>query len=418
MARWLLPASQSRKEVAALQLRFDEIGRELSKTREELQWELSVSAAIRDLSKPLISVNTSVAKMAVVVLERALHLTESTDGYISAIDPVTGENVGHSTQSVLASECKLPERPDALLLGPDGKFAGLWGHALNTGKPIIANSPESHPAANGFPEGHIPIRRFLSVPVMLDGKPAGQIALANAPRDYRYRDVKAVRRLARFYALALQRKQSQARTDTALREKEVLLREIHHRVKNNLQVICSLLNLQAGLLSDQQLLDMLKDSQNRVRSMALVHEQLHRSKDLSKILLGDYVRNLVASLVSAYGVPSRKIAVSIDAEELFVGIDTATHLGLIVHELVSNSFRYAYPGERSGVVSISLRTAPDGGVMLCVEDDGIGVPETVDVFNTKSLGLRLVRILAEQMDATLDCERQKGTRFLVTIPKS
>jgi len=414
----LVRAASRRQSVRALEERLEATSRELEKTREQLQWELSVSTAIRDLSKPFISVNTSVAKMAVAVLERARNLTGSSEGYVSVIDPITGEDVGHSSQSVLASDCRVQEPAPSLRKGPDGKYSGLWGHALNTGKPFFANSPESHPAANGFPPGHIPIHRILCVPVMLDGQPAGQIAVANSARDYDYRDVKAVRRLARFYALAVQQKQSQVRTATSLREKEVLLREIHHRVKNNLQVICSLLNLQAGLSKDEHVLEMLNDSRNRVRSMALVHEQLHRAKDLSKIHFGDYVRNLVASLVSAYGIASRKITIRVEGDEVFVGIDTATHLGLIVHELVSNAFRHAFPGMRTGEVRIGLDTVPGGGIRLRIVDDGIGGPSTLNIMESKSLGLRLVRILAEQMDATVEYETVKGTRFSMTIPRS
>lgn len=396
---------------------LEQMRRTLAATREELEWELAVSTALRDLSKPLISVETSLGNMAVAVLERARNLTSSPQGYVSAIDTASGVNVGHTTSPVVDGPCQIAEKGINLGRGPDGKYTGLWGHALNTGKPFLTNRPQEHSSAGGYPSGHIEIERFLTVPLMLDGNPAGQIAVANAPRDYTGRDIEALCRLARFYALALQRKESQQRTDAALREKEVLLREIHHRVKNNLQVISSLLNLQAGFIKDERVLELLMDSQNRVRSMALVHEQLHRSKDLSKIHFGDYVRNLAASLFSAYGVRSSNVGLHLDVDEVYLGIDMAIPCGLIIHELASNSLRHGFPKGRRGEVRITVRADAAAPREIVVEDNGVGLKAGTDIQNTKSLGLRLVHILAEQMEARVSHEEGTATRFRVTIPK-
>ena len=420
-ARWdWLPVLTTRGGMSRLRAEAAECEESLENLEEELDLEYAVSAALRDLYRPLISADASIQEMAGIVLDRALQLTGSIHGYVSSIDKITGNNIGHTTSPLEEGECSIAAKGTAIEFSPDqdGKYPGLWGHALNTGKPFFSNSPDKHPAARPLPAGHIRIDRFLSVPVQLHGKPAGQIALANSCRDYTDRDLNAVQRLARFYALALQQKEAQEKTQAALCEKEVLLREIHHRVKNNLQVISSLLNLQAGNLTDPRALEMLNESQNRVRSMAMVHEQLHRSKDLSKINFAEYVRNLAASLFCSYGVESSRIALILEIQDTSFGIDTAIPCGLIIQELVSNSLKYAFPDDRSGEIRIALSSDEKGGQVLSVEDDGVGLPDAMNCKCTKSLGLRLVRILAEQVDASFACSKGNGTQFRIKIPET
>ena len=163
---------------------------------------------------------------------------------------------------------------------------------------------------------------------------------------------------------------------------------------------------------------MLKESQNRVRAMAMVHEQLHRSRDLSRISFDEYVKNLCASLFCSYGIDSCRISLLVDVEEISFPIDTAIPCGLIIHELVSNSLKHAFPEGRSGEVRIGLSTSPERRIELRVEDDGIGLPGSVDIQETNSLGLRLVRILAGQIDASVACFTGGGTVFEVRFRQS
>ncbi len=149
--------------------------------------------------------------------------------------------------------------------------------------------------------------------------------------------------------------------------------------------------------------------------MAMVHEQLHRSRDLSKIDLGEYVRNLAASLFCSYGVDSATIALRVEVEDISLAIDTAIPCGLIIQELVSNSIKHAFPGGRRGEIHIGLRSLPNNSRLLTVRDTGVGLPPHVDIQNTKSLGLRLVRILADQTEATVTCSRDGGTEFRITF---
>ena len=210
-----------------------------------------------------------------------------------------------------------------------------------------------------------------------------------------------------------ERKQAEEEVKASLEEKEVLLREIHHRVKNNLQVISSLLSLQSEYIKDDQYAKMLKESQNRIRSMALIHEKLYQSETFTNIDFSGYVETLVYGLARSYGV-SGNIAIKIEAEDAFLDIDTAIPCGLIINELVSNSLKHAFP-DRKGEITVALRSL-DGSIELRVSDTGAGIPEDIDFRNTETLGLRLVTILAEdQLGGDIALRRTTGTEFRITF---
>jgi two-component sensor histidine kinase len=407
---------QLEQQIEALRAQLEETRLALNRAEEELGWEQGVSAVLQDLYRPLVAADSSSRETARIVLDKARQLTGSACGFISTIE---GNN-GAPRQRLIVVDMGDGRREESstlrrLLENPEASGGELVARALVTGEAFYANAlPDIRLE---FAGGAVAVRRFLAVPVKLDGKAVGQLALANPGRDYIERDLRLVKYLAKFYAMALQHKRGQERLFATLREKEVLLREIHHRVKNNLQVISSLLNLQAASLSDPQAAEMLKESQNRVRSMALVHDQLHRSPDLSRIGFREYVKNLCASLFSSYGVDSARIALRVDVEDIALPIDAAIPCGLIVHELVSNSLKHAFPGGRRGEIFIGLKSQPPRGTVLTVADNGIGLPKTIDLFTASSLGLRLVRILAGQIEAPVRHRSGAGTVFEIELPQ-
>ncbi len=197
----------------------------------------------------------------------------------------------------------------------------------------------------------------------------------------------------------------------SLREKEVLLKEIHHRVKNNLQVISSLMNLQARHLSDPTARQFFAESQSRVRSIALVHEKLYRSADLSHVDFADYVTTLVEQLFFAHDADERHITRSLALGGTHLGIDLAIPCGLIVNELVTNCLKHAFRGRERGHVEVRARPAAGGLVELSIADDGVGLPRGFDPRATDSLGLDLVFTFAEQIDATVEIASDVGTTF-------
>jgi PAS domain S-box-containing protein len=213
-----------------------------------------------------------------------------------------------------------------------------------------------------------------------------------------------------------ERKTSELALQRSLEEKEVLLREIHHRVKNNMQVISSLLNLQASGIEDRRLGKMFQESQNRVRAMALIHEVLYASGELVGIDLGEYVTKLATSLVRMYGAEADRIDLRVSAGDVALGIDDTVPCGLVINELLSNSLKYAFPDGRSGTITIAAERRPDGVVRLLVCDDGIGVPEEIDFRSTDTMGMRLVVGLVEsQLGGHVELDRSAGTCFIISF---
>jgi two-component sensor histidine kinase len=213
-----------------------------------------------------------------------------------------------------------------------------------------------------------------------------------------------------------------ARLARSLAEKEVLIKELHHRAKNNLQIIASLLRLQAKAASDEIVTALLEESQHRVEAMAMIHEQLYESADLRNVDLAQQANFLMANLFGAYGVDSARISGRVVVcpppvgAPLVLGIDQAIPTGLILNELISNALKHAFPDGRSGTLRIEARSR-DSRVDLAVIDDGVGVPEDLDTRKPKSLGLEIVEILARQLRATWELKREAGTTFRLSFPE-
>ena len=212
------------------------------------------------------------------------------------------------------------------------------------------------------------------------------------------------------------RKQKEERIHAALREKDVLLGEIHHRVKNNLQIVYSLLDLQSARISDQIVLDMLRDSQNRIRSMALIHQTLYQSKDFAEVNFGRFLETLVPTLVASYGVDPNSILLTIDAEQVLLPIDAAIPCGLVVNELISNALKHAFQNRDRGEIQVTLAYEGSSQVRLLVSDNGNGVPDHVDMIRTSTLGLQLVTLLAEQLGGRVEMQRSNPTQFTLRFP--
>ncbi len=208
-------------------------------------------------------------------------------------------------------------------------------------------------------------------------------------------------------------KNKQQALEAALAEKEALLKEIHHRVKNNMQVISSLLNLQSRYLKHPLDVEIFKESQRRIRSMALIHEMLYQSKSLSQIDFGEYVRKLMDSLRGSMDATRGRVSYNLDVHHVRLEIQAAIPCGFIVNELVSNSLKHAFPGERRGEISVGLIREADDSILLTVRDDGVGLPLGVDPATCDSMGLQLVATLAKQIDGTVTLEPGPGARFAV-----
>lgn len=208
-----------------------------------------------------------------------------------------------------------------------------------------------------------------------------------------------------------ERKENERKLQESLKEKEVLLKEVHHRVKNNMQVISSILNLQSSYIDDEKALAVLSESQDRIKSMSFVHESLYQSDTLSEVNFAEYIRNIARNLYHSYGRPQGGIELIFHLDSIFINLDTSIPCGLIINELVSNALKYAFKGRETGTLAIHLTRISDTVLQLMVEDNGIGLPENFNVDTAESLGLQLVTTLATQVGGILKVESSNGTRF-------
>ncbi|WP_319759479.1 histidine kinase dimerization/phosphoacceptor domain -containing protein [Maridesulfovibrio sp.] len=210
------------------------------------------------------------------------------------------------------------------------------------------------------------------------------------------------------------RKKSEAIVRASLTEKEVMLKEIHHRVKNNLQVISSLLSLQSGYTEDEEAANLLRECQHRVRSMSMLHEKLYRSEDLSRIDMSEYAVTLIKFLLRSYSVDS-KIRPTYDIKDIHMGIDSAIPCGLIINELVSNALTHAFDQDEDGELKISM-FMENGFIKLIVSDNGRGLPEDFNINESRTLGMTLVETLAQQLRGNVHFYNDNGAIFQISFP--
>jgi PAS domain S-box-containing protein len=210
------------------------------------------------------------------------------------------------------------------------------------------------------------------------------------------------------------RKKAESLLKTSLKEKELLLREIHHRVKNSLQIISSLLSLQADEIDDEEIIERYNESENRIHTIALIHENLHKSTDISHIDFRNYVEVLLEDIMNSYHVNTNKIKTVLDLDSYELGIETAIPTGLIINELVSNAIKHAFKKDESGVIKIILNKE-DEFYVLTIQDDGIGLSGDLYIENVKSLGLMLVNALVNQLDGKIEVKIDNGTKFIITF---
>ena len=216
------------------------------------------------------------------------------------------------------------------------------------------------------------------------------------------------------------RRQAQKQLKVSLKEKEVLLKEIHHRVKNNLQIICSLLRLQSVHVKDKQALELFEESLNRVQSIALIHERLYQSQDLACIDLAQYIDSLANGLYRIYNHQPDRITMDVEVEDVSFEINRAVPCGLIINELISNALKHAFPPDwkGKGKIKILIRPCGDNMIEMSVSDNGIGMPKDFRVGKSESLGMHLVHILVkDQLDGKIRLNRRGGTKFQVTFKK-
>jgi PAS domain S-box-containing protein len=218
-----------------------------------------------------------------------------------------------------------------------------------------------------------------------------------------------------IYRDITERKKAEEKIAASLREKEVLLREIHHRVKNNMQIISSLLRLQSRSIEDEKMREIFNESQSRIRSMSLIHEKLYESKDFSRIDFSDYIGKMVTHLFVVYRMNPGDVHFKVEAKDIHLDITRAIPCGLIINELVSNALKYAFPAGKKGDLLIRMNKDESGKYHLLVKDTGIGLPPNFDIRTTETLGFQIVNDLVKQLDGTIELKRDEGTEFRIVF---
>jgi len=395
---------------------------ERRRAEESLRQRTHQLALLNQVSRTFAS-TLDLDEVLATILDEMRELLGVTGGSIWLRDPQSGDLV-----------CRQAAGPDSeevrrWRLAPG---QGLVGWTTSHGQTLIvqdAQADERHVGRLGKQIG-LALRSVASVPLQVKGSVIGTLQAVDTEAErLGPDDLKLLEPLAASAAIAIEnarlyrraqeeigeRRQAQEALQASLQEKESLLQEIHHRVKNNLQVMTSLLRLQCQFSKDSPVRQALTTNRDRIQSMSLVHEHLYQSPDLARINLADYLRRYVPYLTRVYQKQARRIAVRTDAEDTYLDIDHAVPCGLLVNELVSNALKHAFPAGRAGEIRVEARQE-NGHASLSVRDDGVGLPADVNFRRPTSLGLHLVNMLVKQLNGTINLENHHGTAFEVTFP--
>ena len=297
----------------------------------------------------------------------------------------------------------------------------LTGYVINHKKPFLLKSNDIEEL---YKKGEVellgrPAEAWMGIPLIIGDSTIGAIVVQSYdnPEKFTQKHLDFLTFISNQVALLIEKKVKDEQIRTSLKEKEVLLKEVHHRVKNNLQIISSLLSLQSKKIKKTEYFELFQETQQRVRSISLVHEKLYSTEDFSKIDFGDYISTLSRELLRVYSVDPGKIKLNIDVKEVELDVATAVPCGLVLNELISNSLKHAFPEKKSqGEIKIEM-TKNDNKIYLIVEDNGVGLPENINLEKTDSLGLRLVTILIkDQLQGNLNVENKKGVKFILDFP--
>lgn len=353
---------------------------EVSCIGNDITYKKEAERQIKDQSAKITSIFESTSHMMIWTLDRNFHITSFNKNFAETVERIFGIEVklGLNFMDYIQPFVGDDDFPNV---------NNSYRQAI-LGKPQLFEGP-----MNSKEESVVWIETFLN-PIFLEmGK---------------------IREISCLAHEITEKKNTESQIRQSLKEKEVLLKEVHHRVKNNLQVISSILNLQSSYVKDENTLEILKESQNRIKSMSFIHESLYQTKNFSSINFSDYIENLAKNLVHSYRVYNDLVDLVLEIDKVVLNLDQAIPCGLIVNELVSNALKYAFPDESAGEISIKL-TQTGSIVSLQVEDTGIGLPDNFDFRNTDSLGLQLVVTLVEQLEGEIELLNLSGTKYIINF---
>ncbi len=418
------------QELALGQLLANQAASAIENARLYIETQIGLAEQIA-LREAIAAITSTLDLEAVLshIAEQMSRVINATSAYICSYDPET------MTAPVLAEYISPEACPEEQVsdLGvayveDDIEFLEI----LKLNRPMISHVDDPDlPQAEREHMQQYGAQTILYIPLQVRGQTLGYAELweSRRKREFIPEEMALCQSIAQQAAIAIEnarlfeqaqqeiaeRRRAEEKIKASLREKEVLLQEIHHRVKNNLQIIASLLSLQSRYVEDPQALAVFTDSQHRIRSMALIHEKLYRSENLAQIDFAEYIRDLAAYLFQAHNANGRGITLNVQAGDVLLSVDTAIPCGLILNELVSNALKHAFPDDKGGEIGIALQMNDDQLLTLIVRDNGVGFPTDVDFQNTTSLGLQLVNTLVKQLQGIIQLDRSRGVKFKITF---
>ncbi len=353
----------------------------------------------------------SVKELLDYALDEVIRLTDSRIGYIYRYDDALREFTLNTWSAEVMPQCSVVGAPTVYQLDK----TGIWGEAVRQGRPIVINDfRKPDPLKKGLPEGHVPLERFLTIPVHSGGRIVAVTGVANKADEYTDTDVVQLRLMMEAVWKLVQKKKAEDRVCALLAEKELLLRETHHRIKNNLGVVFNMLSLQSCMREDDPVREVLDGAAARVRGMSLLYDKLYRPGEVHGTGLGSWLPSLVGEMVGVFAA-TPPIRTELDIEDFPVHERAVSPIGIIVNELVTNSVKYAFPGRTDRLVRLKARLS-GGMARLEYSDNGPGLPENHGAEGSKGFGMLLVGMLAEQLGGAMSVERDGGTAIVISFP--
>jgi PAS domain S-box-containing protein len=348
-------------------------------------------------------------------LQAGIDLTRSAYGYLLFLNDDETGFIMHAASKGVMPECGITDKPSSF----EVSGTGLWGEAVRQRKPIITNDYEAaNPLKKGYPEGHVPIKRHMNIPLLDNGRIVLVAGVANKEDEYDQSDVMQLVLIMTDMWRLLQKKETEKQLSHSLKEKEILLKEIHHRVKNNMMTISGLLTLQAQSEKDGKIVRLVSQSKARIQTMAMIHEMLYMSESLGEFEFGAYLQKLVEKIKTALVFDPKKIGIRIEAEKIILSPDQAIPCALSITEILSNSIEHAFPGDRSGEILIELKLSEDDEVQVTISDNGVGIPEGKGA-RKGTLGLSLVEsLVTNQLFGRFERDEvAEGSRFSIRFKR-
>ncbi len=342
------------------------------------------------------------------ILIEIVKMTSSRYGFYGFINEDESVMTIYSWSGDAMKDCSMVDKPMEYKISE----SGIWAEAVRMRKPFILNKyTADHSAKKGYPSGHVPLSRLMVLPVFSQGKIVSVAAVANKLADYNESDIFNVESFMTNIQIVIDRKFAEEKVNSLLLEKEHLLKEVHHRIKNNMNTIVGILMLHAETLKNPEAVSAINEAENRVRSMMILYDKLYRSSDFKEMSANQYFPALINEITSNF--PNKdKVILKMEIDDFILTIKVIFPLGILINELLSNIMKYAFTGKESGLIFISAKKN-DNHIEFIIEDNGIGIPENVTIENSKGFGLQLVGMLTSDIKGNVKIERNKGTKFII-----